>query len=77
MEEKDEPERVWVVETTYLCGATVGFACKDVDVAAKKAAAIMTDICPECKQEAGIELTQDDRDMLSIAPSSHKKAQQN
>jgi hypothetical protein len=76
-DKKDPPEQIWVIETQYLCGASIGFACNDADVAARKAAAIMTDICPECKQEAGIELTQDDLDILSINPASHAKAQEN
>jgi hypothetical protein len=74
---KEESDGVFIIETMYLCGARIGFATRNVDLAASKAAQIMTDICPECKQALGEELTQDDKDVLSVGPEAHAKAREN
>lgn len=78
MQEGDEPEiAMVVVETQYLCGAHIGFVARSTEAAAIKAAKIMTDVCPECKQAMGEELSQDDKDVLSISPKAHAKAKEN
>ena len=77
----DEPSKgLYIINVQYLCGSEVGFATTDGDKAAAMAARIMTDICPECKLEAGMPITDDERDMLIVGKStttSHEKAKQN
>jgi len=72
MANKEESKHLYVIETAYACGALVSFATKNVELAAKTAATIMTDICPECKEEAGMELTDDDKRVLAAKPYSMK-----
>lgn len=73
MEEQDAPEiNVVIVETAYLCGARIGFAAKNVEDAAAAAARIMTDVCPECKERLGEELSDRDKEILSMAPDYNK-----
>lgn len=80
MSQDNEVEHIYIVETQYLCGASLGFATKHVDVAAKRAAEVMSDICPECKLKAGIELTDEEKQIISLAPEDidwHKVAKTN
>lgn len=74
--DEDPPEvNVVIVETEYACGARVGFVAENVEQAAKAAAHIMTDVCPECKQRLGEELTERDKEILSLAPQADEKAE--
>lgn len=77
-EQQDEPTiEVVVVETEYLCGARIGFVAKTVEQAAEAAAVIMTTLCPECRQLLGEPLSDHDREVLSMSPTSHEKARNN
>lgn len=68
-QDDDIPEiNVVIVETEYLCGARVGFAARNVEEAASAAARIMTDVCPECRQRMGEELSERDKRILRLAP---------
>jgi hypothetical protein len=77
MADEEESIELVIVETMYLCGARIGFATRNVELAAKRAAQIMTELCPECKEKLGEELTQDDKDVLSVGPDAHAKAREN
>lgn len=76
----DDTERIYIVHVNYKCGSEVGFATKDADKAAKKAAEIMDDVCPECKLRQGKPLSQDEIEMLLIGfnnESDHEVAKTN
>ena len=76
--QEDPPEiQLVVVETEYACGAKIGFVARNTEMAAIKAAQIMTDVCPECKKAMGEELTADEREILSLGPDGHTKAREN
>lgn len=76
--DEDPPEiALVVVETEYACGAKIGFVARTTEIAARKAAAIMTDVCPECKKALGEELTADEREILSLGPDGHTTARSN
>jgi len=74
------PKGIYIVNVQYACGSEVGFATRNIEQAALKAAEIMTDVCPECKLKMGEPLTEDEKEMLIVgraAGVSHKEAQRN
>lgn len=76
MTHDEEPSTV-IVETEYLCGARIGFEASTVEEAAMMAARVMTDVCPECRQRMGEELSEQDKKILSIAMQARQKEREN
>jgi hypothetical protein len=71
---------IYIITVEYACGSEVGFATRNIEQAARKAAEIMTDVCPECKLKMGEPLTEDEKEMLIVGKATgmtHKEAQRN